>query len=126
MGDAGRTRHIVTRQRIERDGISMSLSERSGSRDGAAPSHLGWLAACGAALVAVAVMLYASGLSRAVGLVVLGVGVAAVIAAALIRIRGSWPSPAWFVFAIALLAALAALGIGTWIYAVFFTHNISV
>ena len=90
-----------------------------------APSRLGWLVASGAVSLALAVALYASGLSRAVGVVLLVLGAAALLAAAVVRARGAWPGRAWLVLVAVLLGLLATYGIAIWIYALA-TPNTSV
>ena len=67
-------------------------------------------------VLASAAVLYVSELSRAVGVVLCTIGVAALLAAAAVRLRGAWPSRAWFVVVAVVLIALAAYGVWLLIY----------
>lgn len=68
-------------------------------------------------LMIVAVVLYSTSVSRAVGLVVLAIGSCLLGAAMFARSRGQWPSLAWRVGFLILVAAAAAYGIWLAIYA---------
>ena len=82
------------------------------------PVRLGWLVAAGAVLLISASMLHVSEVSRAVGVVLFALGVAALTSATAVKIAGVWPGRAWSVVVAVLLALLALYGVATWIYAI--------
>lgn len=88
-------------------------------------THLRVLVGTALVLIAVATTLWATGTSRAVGIVVYGISGAVLLFAASLRIRGVWP-PRFVVVAFSVVLTLIALyGIWLWVYAVR-TPNVAV
>jgi hypothetical protein len=73
--------------------------------------------AAGAGLLLVAVALYVTELSRAVGVVVAGVAAVVVIGGLSTRWRGRWPHRGLLIGFAVVVASLVVLGVWTWLYA---------
>jgi hypothetical protein len=69
----------------------------------------------GVVLLLCAAVLYVSGLSRAVGVVVAVVAVATLLGAFVAR-RRAWPSRPWLIAVAVLLVALVAYGVALFVY----------
>jgi hypothetical protein len=74
-------------------------------------------AAAGGGLLVVAVALYLTGLSRAVGVVVAGVATVLVLGGLGTLRRGRWPHRGLLIAFAVAVAGLVAFGVGTWLYA---------
>jgi VIT1/CCC1 family predicted Fe2+/Mn2+ transporter len=81
------------------------------SRQAEQPAYVGQVFGAGVVLLLWAAVLYVSGLSRAVGVVVAAVGVATLLGAFVARRRRAWPSRAWLIAVAVLLLALVAYGV---------------
>jgi hypothetical protein len=89
----------------------------AGSRQARKPAYVRQVFGTGFVLLLCAAVLYVSGLSRAVGLVVAVVGVATVLGAFVAHRRSAWPSRSWLIAVAVLLVALVAYGVSLLIYA---------
>jgi hypothetical protein len=69
------------------------------------------VAAAGAGMVALAVVLYATGLSRAVGVVLGAVAAVVLIGGVSIRRRGRWPRRSFLLAFAVVVAGLAVVGV---------------
>ena len=70
----------------------------------------------GSLLMSGAVVLYVSGLSRAVGVVIFPVGAVAAVAGLVMRRRGRWPGRLWVILYAVLVALLVVYGVWLLIY----------
>ena len=86
------------------------------SRQAGQPAYVGPVFGAGVVLMLCAAVLYISGLSRAVGVVVAVVGVATLLGAFMARRRRAWPSRPWLITVAVLLVALVAYGVALLIY----------
>ena len=80
------------------------------------PAYVRQVLAAGAALLLCAAVLYVSGLSRAVGVVVAGLGAATILGASVAYRAKAWPSRPWLIAAAVLVVALVAYGVALLIY----------
>jgi hypothetical protein len=74
-------------------------------------------AATGAGLLVLAVTLYLTELSRAVGVVVVGVAAVVVVGGLATRWRGRWPHRSLLIAFAVVVAGLVVLGVLTWLIA---------
>jgi hypothetical protein len=79
------------------------------------PPYLTLVLGAGVVLLLSATVLYVSGLSRAVGVVVAVVGGATILATLVARRRGAWPSRPWLITMAVLLLGLVAYGVALFI-----------
>ena len=77
----------------------------------------GIVAAAGAGMVALAVVLYATGLSRAVGVVLGAVASVVLIGGVWVRRRGRWPRRSFLLAFAVVVTGLAAIGVWTLVIA---------
>ena len=95
---------------LTRNGPASGAHGKSQSLDWALPVGFGSL------VMGVAVALYLSGLSRAVGVVIFPLGVVAALAGLVMRRRGTRPGRVWIILYAALVTMLAIYGIWLLIY----------
>ena len=86
------------------------------SRQAGQPAYVGHVFGAGVVLLLCAAVLYVSGLSRAVGVVVAVVAVATLLGAFIARREGAWPSRPWLITVAVLLVALVAYGVALLTY----------
>lgn len=86
------------------------------SRQAGQPAYVGDVFAAGVVSLLCAAVLYVSGLSRAIGVLVAVVGVATLLGAFSARRRRAWPSRPWLITVAVLLVGLVAYGVALLIY----------
>jgi predicted lysophospholipase L1 biosynthesis ABC-type transport system permease subunit len=96
--------------------MNSPVATHDSSRQRARPSHVRHVLGAGVLLLMSAVVLYVSGLSRAVGVVVAVVGGATILETLVARRRRAWPSRPWLITMAVLLLALVAYGVALLIY----------